>query len=125
MTEIDAGPTVIDHPGTPDCPACKTDNPTVADVRRALVAESNDFYERRQPIHRAMHDAPKDDPNFGPLFDAYESLVAAGCYAWLLAAILRKLAQDHGEWQPRCCARRTCAASRYTPPRSPSTYCAP
>ncbi|HEY8977712.1 MAG TPA: hypothetical protein VIN75_26090 [Burkholderiaceae bacterium] len=93
-TDLHTETTVIDHPGTPNCPACKTGNPTVADVRRALVAESEEFGTRRLPYSRALRgsfDATQAD------FDAYEALCAAGSFAFVLAAILRKLAEDHGE----------------------------
>jgi hypothetical protein len=68
---------------------------SVTDVRRALIAESEDFYKRRKPYFASMR-ADASPAESGPAFDAYEGLVAAGAYGWLLAAMLRKLSEDHG-----------------------------
>lgn len=65
-----------------------TDEPTVLDVRRALMAEAVDFHKRRQPHRHAM----KLDGYGDVALDAYEGLAAAGCYAQVIAAILADLA---------------------------------
>jgi hypothetical protein len=64
-----------------------TNEPTVADIRRALMAEAADFHRRRQPHRHAM----KIDGYGDVALDAYEGLVTAGCYAQVIAAILRDL----------------------------------
>ena len=69
--------------------------PTVTEVRTALIKETAGFYDRRRPYHHAMRNAPKGDPNYGALFDAYEGLVGAGCYAETLATVLRIVAERH------------------------------
>jgi len=63
--------------------------PTVADVRRALVNEAADFHQRRQSHRHAM----KIDGYSDVALDAYEGLAAAGCYGQVLAAILRDLGE--------------------------------
>lgn len=69
-----------------------TDEPTVLDVRRALMAEAADFHKRRQPHRHAM----KIDGYGDVALDAYEGLATAGCYGQLLSAILADLI-DHGQ----------------------------
>lgn len=71
--------------------------PTVTEIRTALIRDTSDFYRRRQPHRTAMRNAPKDDPHFNAIFDAYEGLVAAGCYAEALATVLRIVEQRHPE----------------------------
>lgn len=70
-----------------------SEQPTVTQIRTALLKESQDFYQRRKPHSAAMHGKGAHDAHF----DAYEGLVAAGAYAEALAAILRLTAERHGE----------------------------
>lgn len=74
-----------------------TDRPNVTEIRTAPIKDTAAFYRRRQPHHNAMVAAPKDDPNFNTIFDAYEGLVTAGCYAEALATVLRIVEQRHPE----------------------------
>lgn len=67
----------------------------VTAVRRALLAESEDFYKRRQPYRKAMQDATTETERDAAL-DTYEGFVTAGCYGLLLSAFLRTLEEDHG-----------------------------
>lgn len=72
----------------------RTDS-TTTDVRAALLAEVADFHRRRQTHHRAMHDHCEGEARFEAAFDAYEGMVAAGCYAETLSTILRILLERH------------------------------
>lgn len=73
-------------------------SPTVTDVRTALLRETSEFYRRRQPHHQVMAEHRTDpNPAFDTHFDAYEGLVAAGCFAEALATVLRIVEQRHPE----------------------------
>jgi hypothetical protein len=67
--------------------------PSVTDVRRALTAECDDLADRRLGYLAAIRgvNAIQSD------FDAYEALTSAITNGRLVAAILRRLAEDHGE----------------------------
>lgn len=70
-----------------------TDEPTVTNIRRALMAEAADFHRRRQPHRHAM----KIDNYNDIASDAYEGLAAAGCYGQLISAILADLVDNGHE----------------------------
>lgn len=74
-----------------------TTTPTVTGVRRKLIAESRDLHRRLRPHTRAQGTVPPSDPVTQAHLDAREGLHTGGCYAWLLAAMLRQLAEDHGD----------------------------
>lgn len=71
-------------------------NPTVTDVRTALIRETADYTERRRAHHAAMRaTAPElreNNPTFNARFDAYEGLAIAGARSQLIAAMLRTVA---------------------------------
>lgn len=64
---------------------------SITDLRRALIAESDDCHQRRQQFRKPMKNGDQ------AALDAYEGLVGTGTYAWLVAGILRRLEQQHPE----------------------------
>jgi hypothetical protein len=70
-----------------------TDEPTVTDIRRALMAEAADFHRRCQPHRHAM----KIDGYGDVALDAYEGLATAGAFVQLVSAILADLADNGHE----------------------------
>lgn len=67
-----------------------TETRSITNLRRVLIAESEDCHQRRQAHRPNM----KSDP---AAFDAYEGLVGTGIYAWLIAGILGLLGERHPE----------------------------
>lgn len=70
----------------------------VRDTRAALVAEWADLMERRHTHFKTLHGdrgpgdpVPERTPLTDAAFDAYEGLVVAGSYAYLIAAMLREV----------------------------------
>lgn len=71
--------------------------PTVTDVRTALIREAAEYGERRRAHYQAMHDTPaklrQNNPHFDALFDAYDGFATGGAFAQTLAAVLRIVAE--------------------------------
>jgi len=67
------------------------DTRSITDLRRALIAESEDCHQRRQQFREPMKNGDQ------AALDAYEGLVGTGTYAWLVAGILRRMEQEHPE----------------------------
>jgi len=68
-----------------------TNTRSITDLRRALIAESDDCQQRRQQFREPMKNGDQT------ALDAYEGLVGTGTYAWLVAGILCLLEQQHPE----------------------------
>lgn len=67
-----------------------TDQPTVTETRRALVQTSDAYHEQAKTYSSAR----KSD---GAAFDAWCGFMTAANFANVIAAMLRRVAADHGE----------------------------
>lgn len=67
-----------------------TDQPTVTEARRGLIDAANQYFD----LGKSYGSASKLD---GPKFDAWCAAYSAGTFATLAAAMLRTVAEDHGE----------------------------
>lgn len=68
------------------------DQPTVITTRSELADAANGFFELAGRYNDAKSDAPD-----GPNFRAWCGYVTAATYTWLVAGMLRIVAEDHGE----------------------------
>lgn len=72
--------------------------PTVTEIRTALIRDTSDYYQRRQAHYRTMRETQtKTGTAYDTALDAYEGLVAAGCFAEALATVLRIVEERHPE----------------------------
>lgn len=67
-----------------------TDQPTVTETRRALVRSADAYHEQA----KAYNSARKAD---GAAFDAWCGYMTAANFANVIAAMLRRVASDHGK----------------------------
>ena len=72
-----------------------TDRPTVTEMRRSLVQGSDARFEQA----KTYRDAKKSD---GAAFDAWCGYMTAANFANVIAAMLRRVAADHGEEYTAC-----------------------
>ena len=70
-------------------PAPETES--VSDVRKALVLEAWEYFQRRQPYSVALRGKTEWPSAEDAGFDAYEALCAAGGYGQILSAFMRDL----------------------------------
>lgn len=80
-----------------------TDQPTVTDIRRGLVADADGLHKQAKPYSLAK----KTD---GAAFDAWWGAMLAANYANVIAATQRRIAIDHGEDYARDLAEIVIAA---------------
>lgn len=72
-----------------------TDQPTVTKTRRALVQSADAYHEQA----KAYSSARQSD---GAAFDAWCAYMTAANFANVIAAMLRRVASDHGEEYAAC-----------------------
>ena len=66
------------------------DVPSMTDLRRRLLAESNAFDQRSKFYLQAIESPTTTFADF----DAHEGLASAGVYAWLLATVLHRVVEE-------------------------------